>query len=222
LPANNDRIAFALVVVFAASGTVASAHRLDEFLQAARISVGAHHVDIEIDLTPGVAVADALIREIDGNTDGVLSRAEQRLYVERVENRLALRVNNSPLRLKVRETRFPRLDDLRSGDDGIHLRLQADLPTLEMGVHQLFFGNRHAFDNSVYLANALLPDVDTVVVTDQTRNYDQSEFTLTFAVRHEIPSRGTWWPWIGLAGGVVVALAATARRMQVSSRRTAQ
>ena len=41
--------------------THALAHRLDEYLQATRISVATNRIDLSIDLTPGVAVAAAVM-----------------------------------------------------------------------------------------------------------------------------------------------------------------
>jgi hypothetical protein len=44
--------------LIAGTASTASAHRRDEYLQAARIAVGPDRVRIELDLTPGMAVAD--------------------------------------------------------------------------------------------------------------------------------------------------------------------
>ena len=40
---------------------VVSAHRRDEYLQAARLALDPGRVQIELDLTPGIAVADAIL-----------------------------------------------------------------------------------------------------------------------------------------------------------------
>ena len=47
-----------LLLVLSASP---SAHRLDEYLQAARLSLAHTRVELEIDLTPGASVADGII-----------------------------------------------------------------------------------------------------------------------------------------------------------------
>src|SRR5580765_8182089 len=62
----------ALAVALAAAvtlGTAASAHRRDEYLQAARLAVEPGRVDLELDLTPGIEVAEAIIADIDGDRD---------------------------------------------------------------------------------------------------------------------------------------------------------
>ena len=69
-------LALAVVIV----GTAASAHRRDEFLQAARLGVEPDRVELELDLTPGIAVADATIADIDRDRDGVLSAEERGAY----------------------------------------------------------------------------------------------------------------------------------------------
>ena len=66
------------------SSTALSAHRRDEYLQAARIGVEPGRVELELDLTPGIAVADAIIAEMDRDHDGVLSDSEKRAYVSQV------------------------------------------------------------------------------------------------------------------------------------------
>ena len=48
-----------------AAGTGISAHRLDECLQAALIDIAPDRITLELDVTPGVAIAESLIPEID-------------------------------------------------------------------------------------------------------------------------------------------------------------
>ena len=45
------------VAILLTLGAGAFAHRLDEYLQAARIAVDNGRVDLDLDLTPGAAVA---------------------------------------------------------------------------------------------------------------------------------------------------------------------
>ncbi len=65
-------LALALTAAVAIS-TAASAHRRDEYLQAARLAVEPGRVELELDLTPGIAVSAATIADIDRDRDGVLS-----------------------------------------------------------------------------------------------------------------------------------------------------
>ena len=54
----------------------ALAHRLDEYLQATRLSLAPDRVVLKIDLTPGVEVAPAIFAMITPNRDGRISEAE--------------------------------------------------------------------------------------------------------------------------------------------------
>src|SRR5882762_7357605 len=62
----------------------ADAHRLDEYLQATLIGVTRDGIDVEINLTPGVAMLPLFMAAIDQDRDGRISSAEERAYVRRV------------------------------------------------------------------------------------------------------------------------------------------
>jgi hypothetical protein len=208
-----------LAVATLACGARGSAHRLDELLQAARIGVDRDRVLLEMDLTPGTVVADRVIREIDSDRNGALSRAEQQAYIRRVLDALTLRVDDSPpLRLQLQASSFPDPELLRAGDGAIVIRSTADISRLPTGPHRLVFDNRNDPANSVYLANALRPEGDDVEVTGQRRAGDQSSLTIEFTVRE-----ASWfrrgWTWIGLAALFVLA-APRGWRMRLPRRRS--
>ena len=69
----------AVTAVIAGAPSV-SAHRRDEYLQAARLAIDPGGVQLELDLTPGIALAETIIADIDRNRDGALSADEQRAY----------------------------------------------------------------------------------------------------------------------------------------------
>jgi len=194
-----------LATMSVASGAQLSAHRLDEFLQAARIAVERDRVQLEMSLTPGTAVADRAIRDIDADRNGVLSREEQQAYAGRVLGALTLRLDSSPpLHLQPAKFRFPDLAALRAGDGAIMIRAEAGVSLLPVGEHRLFFHNQNASGDSVYLANALAPEGDDVSVTGQQCTGNQSEFTIEFVVR-AAPAASLRWMWIALAGAFVLA-----------------
>jgi hypothetical protein len=78
-------------------GTSASAHRLDEYLQAARIEIGAGRVELELALTPGIAIAGSIVADIDRDRDGSLSRQEQQAYATSVLSAIDLEADGRPL-----------------------------------------------------------------------------------------------------------------------------
>jgi len=213
LPASRHALRGLVAAFVLASGAGVSAHRYDELLQAARIGVESDHVRVEISLTPGIAVADAVVGEIDVDRDGVLSSVEPHLYAEQVLDHITLLVDDSlPVRLVLAESTFPDPTTIRNGDAAIGLKLKGDMPRLGEGAHRLRFRNDHATTSGVYLANVLVPDSPRVAVTGQRRDFDQREVTIDFTMREAMLSVDGW-SWIGFASALpVVAMLARRRR----------
>jgi len=174
----------ALVVAFALTVGV-SAHRLDECLQAARIAVEPDHLVLELDLTPGVAVAETLIREIDRDGDGAISAAEQNAYVPGVWGSVELAVDGRRLDITNVSASFPETAALRRGEGTITMRSEVRLGTLSGGEHRVQFRNHYRSDVSVYLANALVPVSDRVAVTAQHRAADQRDLTIEYELEND-------------------------------------
>jgi hypothetical protein len=209
--------AIAALTFVSSSRAPLSAHRLDEYLQAARIGVGADGLHLEMSLTPGIAVAERVIREIDRDGDGVMDEAEQRAYAEGVLSTILVRVDEAPaLHLSLAGSSFPNPATIRSGSGVISIRSEARLARLTAGPHRMLFRNNSVDDRSVYLANALVPDDDRVAVTGQERRVDQSELTIAFSVRETDPA-GNRYMWFGLAG-LLVAAAGTIQQKARRSR----
>ena len=167
----------------AAAGAGVSAHRYDEYLHASRIAIASGSVRLEVSLTPGIAVADAVIRDIDTNGDAVLSAAERQAYAQRVLDGLSLRLDDALLPLTVMVSTFPAAGALRGGDAAITIVADARLPQAAAGAHRLSFRNANAAHGAVYLANALLPEDDRVSITAMTHAVDQSGLTVAYTVR---------------------------------------
>ena len=55
------RLAVATVAFVLAMPAASAAHRLDEYLQAARVSLTRDQITLELDMTPGVNIAQALV-----------------------------------------------------------------------------------------------------------------------------------------------------------------
>src|SRR5438034_183054 len=151
----------------------ASAHRLDEYLQATLIGVTQDGADIEIQLTPGVAMLPVLMAVIDQDRDGRISAGEERAYVDRVAREVELRVDGVPAPLSVIESKFPALEAMREGLGTIRMKLR----TARSG-HKVRFENRHLPQVSVYLVNCLAGHSDGLVVTRQQRDEAQRSIEL--------------------------------------------
>jgi hypothetical protein len=181
-----------------------SAHRRDEYLQAARLAIDPGVVKLELDLTPGIALADAILADIDRNRDGTVSKEEQEAYSRLVLAALDLEVDGRRLQMRLDAPSFPDNDAVRRGEGTIRLHSAAVLPPLSIGSHQLFFRNRHHPDRSVYLANALVPESDEVAVKAQRRDGDQSELTIEYDLRQGTAISTAAWLLGGVAGAVVL------------------
>ena len=174
-----------------------AAHRLDEYLQATLIGVTRDGIDVEIRLTPGVAMLPVLMAVIDQDRDGRISPEEERAYVGRVAREVDLRVDGVPAQLVLIESNFPTLEAMREGLGTIGIKLR----TARSG-HELRFENRHLPQVSVYLVNCLAGPSDGLVVGRQVRDEAQRsiEFEYSFGARAVPGSRaaeiapGPFWP----------------------------
>ena len=175
----------------------AAAHRLDEYLQATLIGVTRDGVDVEIHLTPGVAMLPVLIAVVDQDRDGRISSEEERAYVSRVVRELELRVDGVRAPLSLIESNFPNLEAMREGLGTIGIKLHA-----ARSGHELRFENRHLPQVSAYLVNCLAAPSDGLVVRRQERDEAQRsiEFEYSFGPGAEAGSRAAWilqgsfWP----------------------------
>ena len=200
-----------------------SAHRRDEFLQAARLAIAPDRVQIELDLTAGMAVADAIIGDIDRDRDGELSPDEQRNYATLAIRALHVEVDGMRLPVQLAVSRFPAIETMRRGEGVIRLESSAPLQPLAAGSHQLLFRNGHHPESSVYLANALVPESERVAVRAQRRDGEQRELTIDYSLQAG-PSRATRaWLLGSLAVGTLLVgiLLRRARPFIAKLRKTA-
>lgn len=165
----------------------ALAHRLDEYLQATRVLVGTNHIDLVIDLTPGVAVVDQLLVVIDQDRDGRVSEKESADYAQRVLKDLKIALDEKALALSLVDTSFPALQKVKEGLGVIRIKATAPIEPLATGRHTLSLTNTHLPAISVYLVNALTPRDDTIKITRQTRDELQTKYRLEFVVTASSP-----------------------------------
>jgi hypothetical protein len=188
---NGLAVVLALTITLVAAADV-SAHRSEDYLQAARVDLQPDRVLITLDLTPGIAVAESFMAAVDHDRDGSLSTDEQRKYATQAVRSLEVEIDGRPLQPRVISWSFPDPSAFRRGEGTIRLKVQATLPSMSPGSHQLLFRNRHLAGHSAYLANALVPDSARVTVTAQRRDTDQSQLTIEYRVYAEarfVPSQ---------------------------------
>lgn len=192
------------------AGTPASAHRLDEYLQATTISVEKDRVQAEIRLAPGVAVFSSVLTNIDIDADGVISEAEQRAYAELVLGDLSLTIDGDRLQLRLVSSKFAKLEEMKEGRGEIQLEFNADVPRGGSN-RRLIFENQHQSRIAAYLVNCLIPSDPDIRVTAQDRNYEQSFYQLDY-VQADVrsgPQASAWWSssrgWLGAAALLLLA-----------------
>jgi len=169
------------VVLLAAFAGCLQAHRLDEYLQAALISLEPDSAAIELNLTPGVAVFNTVIGLIDTDRDGVVSPVEQTAYVNRVLADISLAIDRRAQPLRITGVQFPPVDQMREGLGTIRLTLQARFESQSPGPHHLRFENHHHLETGAFLANALLPP-RSISITRQTRDERQTVLDIDYSV----------------------------------------
>src|SRR5882672_893737 len=84
-----------------------SAHRLDEYLQATFVAIEPGGIKLQINLTPGVAVAGQVLALIDRDTNDVISTNEAAAYAELVRHELTLQLDGRALELTLTLSEFP-------------------------------------------------------------------------------------------------------------------
>ena len=178
------------------AATPAWGHRLDEYLQGAILTVEKNRVEVEMTLTPGVAVYRGLIAQIDTNSDGVISEAEQHAYAESVVRDLSLTIDGSRLAPELLSIRFPALDEMKEGRGEIQLDFNVALPAGGR-TRKLVFENHHQSRISVYQVNCLVPRDPHIRIASQERNYSQSHYQLEYQQTDVGPGRPSLG-WLGV------------------------
>jgi hypothetical protein len=199
----------------------ASAHRLDEYLQAATVSLTKDRVEVRLRLTPGVAVFRRVAKAIDGDGDGRISALEERAYADKVLKDLSLSVDGESAPLSVESYRFPKLSEMKKGVAEIEMHFCGLIPAGSSN-RRIVFENRHMRPIAAYLANCLVPDDPDLKVTNQLRDFKQSHYEIDYSQSAALAAAGSHSHVERLAflGGVfaVSGLAAYTRRRSLSAR----
>jgi hypothetical protein len=204
-----------LLVTFVLLGLVlgrpipVGAHRLDEYLQATRLSIDIDRVNLDIDLTPGVSVASRILGWMDTNGDGEISTIERDAYARQVLSSVALSVDGRAVPIALADGRFPDVRDMTAGIGTIRLRATSRWQPASSGRHHIVYVNEHRPEMSVYLVNALVPADPRIRITEQRRDPAQHRLTLDYEV-----TTGSGWARTGwlLAGLAAVGLLAVSKR----------
>jgi hypothetical protein len=195
-------VSLAVAGVWLATPAPARAHRLDEYLQATRITIDAARVGLEVDLTAGAAMASEVFAWIDTNRDGQISSVEGEAYARQVLRSLVLSVDGRAMSITLVDVRFPQYGEMSRGVGTIQVRATAELSASRAGRHQVSFVNTHRPERSVYLVNALVPTDPRIQIGGQQRDRAQHGLTLDYAVGGSASWARTWslLAALGMAG----------------------
>jgi hypothetical protein len=189
------------VVLFTYPSTLL-AHQLDEYLQATLVVIEPDRVRLQINLTPGVAVAERVLALIDTDRDGVISTNEAAAYCELLKRDFIVRLDQRDLRLNCTASYFPGPAELRTGWGFIQVEFSSRPGSLAVGEHSVVIENRHLANISVYLVNAAQPASSSVQIKKQTRNQNQSTAELRFTLHERRKSFGA----VGILAPLLVVL----------------
>jgi hypothetical protein len=188
----------ATAALLAAAAASPSAHRLDEYLQASRVSLERTGVSLEIDLTPGASVADSIIALIDRDGDNTISPSEAEGYGRVVLAEIVLELDGRPVALTLDRVEAPPLEEMRHGLGAIRVRARGGIELRMRFRRELHFQNNHHPDSSVYLVNALMPADRGISVVSQTRDAKQRDARIAYSVTPQWP-KYVYWPALGVA-----------------------
>jgi nickel/cobalt transporter (NicO) family protein len=206
---------FAVLGVWLATSASAGAHRLDEYLQATRLSIDVERVGLEIDLTAGVALAPEVFSWIDTDRDGQISHAEGEAYARDVLRSVVLSVDGQPVPITLIGIRVPQFRDMSLGVGTIQVRATANISTTGAGRHHVSYVNTHWSASSVYLVNALVPADPRVQIAGQQRDRAQHGLTLDYTVEADALWARTWSLLAALAMAGVLGVT---RRSRTNAR----
>jgi hypothetical protein len=210
----------AALAMLLSAGMPALAHRLDEYLQGEILSVEKTRVQVQITLTPGIAVFPEVLAAIDVNGDGVISEIEQRAYAWRVLDDLSLTIDGRALTPKLHSMQFPAMEEMKDGRGEIQIEFDADLPL--GGAHRtLILKNGHESKIAAYQVNCLVPSDPDIRIVAQNRNYSQSFYQVGYVQSGLSSDRASSARYSGLGWLSAGALALLARFAMLGKARAA-
>jgi hypothetical protein len=205
-----NRVVLAAVVAVLAMPGTSWAHRLDEYLQASRVSLARDAVVVEVDLTSGASIASTIVALLDRDGDWTISPDEAGAYGQAVVADLALDLDGRAVPLTLTRVETPSIPEIHEGMGTIRLYASGGVDAAA-GRRTLRLRNNHSPVASVYLANALVPDDRAIDVVAQTRDTRQQELRVEYAIGARWPARLLWLSF-GAAG---LAMLVIARRLRL-------
>jgi hypothetical protein len=162
------------------------AHPLDEVLQGAYLTLAPGEVRLELDLTPGTNIADALLQALDANADRIISDAEAQRYARRVLAQSSLTLDDVAVSWALGGVNVPPYGALEAGVATIAIRAVAARPD-SAGTHVLDYRNDHQPAPSLRTANVFLEPGEgwQYRVVTQQRSDEGARLTVTYTIARQ-------------------------------------
>ena len=207
----------ASVLAAAAMPATPAAHRLDEYLQASRVSVARDRIALEVDLTPGVNIASDVIASLDRDGDTAISPIEAQSYGQSVLADLVVELDGRQVPLTLTRVEISPIAELREGMGAIRVQATATIDGSVAGRRELHLQNDHQPGKSVYLANALVPDTADVRIVRQSRDSRQRDLRIEYTVEPRWPVKVVWLlAGFSVLAGVLVQRARAYRKRAIA------
>ena len=192
-----------------AFGARVSAHRLDEYLQAARHRDRAGSRGVDWTDAGHRRGADAIVADIDRDGDGILGRDETRAYSSNVLRDVGLQVDARPQTLGVVDSAVSGIDAMLKGEGTIAAWTVRASVWARGGQSSRAVPERASSRQvSAYLANALVPEGARVEVIAQRRDTAQRQLEIDFVLRDSLDrERPSLLPTVIAAIAVLAGLA---------------
>ncbi len=158
------------IAVLVATPLQLRAHRTDEYLQATQLSIARDRIEVNVTLTPGVAVAPRLLATIDHDRDGRISPQEVESYARGVLRDLALTIDGRQYPLTLVRTESASPDEMQDGAGAIRVEAVASITAMTRGKHSIVYNNAHDPADGAYLVNALMPSDPAITIGAQRRD----------------------------------------------------
>jgi nickel/cobalt exporter len=171
-----------LVAMLVLGANPAVAHPLDVYLQATYITVAPGHVDVELDLSPGVLVAAPVLAALDLDGDQQISDAEGGAYVQGVLQHVALRLDGKPQGLRVTQIDMPNYLTIQAGYGLIRVFTEAADPPRGVGDHDVDFRNDFTPTGSAYQVNAFVARQADATLDQQHRDDNQQALSVRYSL----------------------------------------
>jgi hypothetical protein len=182
----------AAIVLTLLTPAAADAHRLDEYLQAARVSLARDRIVVELDVTPGATLAADVVAQIDRDHDDAISPIEASAYAQSVLASLVVELDGRSVEMTLTRVEAPTIGEMRAGLGTIQLRAAGKVESVGPGRRRLYFRNDHRLGASAYLVNALLPEDEDFRIAEQSRDPRQHSLRVEYDVTAAWPLKLLW------------------------------